>query len=141
MTEIMTEKTELDTYETTIASLQTELDTAKDPSTLAAEEKKSTQEFDEILRRLDEEYTTMTLQFQREFTQRKQEKKDRDDYMERQLKELQDEQNHEIEAQMQADSEKMMSSHQAYQLLAEQKVKEEMAFQQSQIEVYDKHSD
>ena len=55
----MTEKTEMDTYDTMINSLQNDLTQVKDPQALDREEKMSTKEDDELLERLrDEDYTS-----------------------------------------------------------------------------------
>ena len=57
--EILTEKTEMDTYDTMINSLQNDLIQVKDPQAHDREEKMSTKEDDELLAQLrDEDYTS-----------------------------------------------------------------------------------
>lgn len=137
--EILTEKQEMDDYKSQREQLENDLAQIKDPSQATVGEKVGTNEQEDKIAKLQEEIDLIGSQHKQKHSNLTLQKKTMEEDFEKQIKELAEQQNEELESKRSEYSQKMLEDATRYQELQKAKEEEARRYRQSQEAMLKQH--
>lgn len=138
--EILTEKQEMEEFETVREQLETQLQAFKDPASSGVDNKMGSNELDSIIQSLNEDRSERAITARNQYDQLLNKKQDLEESYEKQLKLLLEQQHEELEARKTEYNEKMLSDAALYTDLQKQQMTDRAAFENAQQKIQEEHT-